>query len=100
MVAALDSAAATRAVSLLSAPPATEKYGAIKRSITGAYELSECERASALINLQGLGDSMLSLIGGHTPCFLFLHLFMQQLPDYVGAPLSMSGIKDYTVLSK
>ena len=43
---------------------------------------------------------MLSLLSGHTPCFLFLHLFMQQLPDYVHAPLSMSGIKDYRALSQ
>ena len=77
MVAALDSATVTRAVSLLSSPPATDKYLAIKRFLTGAYELSECERTSALVNLHGLGestpselmDSMLSLIGGHTPCF-------------------------------
>ena len=40
-------------------------------------------------------DFMLSLLGGHIPCFLFLHVFMQQLPDYVRTPLSMSGIKDY-----
>ena len=73
MVAALDSATATRAVSLLSAPPATGKYVAIKIFLTGAYELS---------------------------CFLFLHLFMQQLPDYVLAPLSMSGINDYRALSQ
>ena len=103
VVSALDSATATRAVSLLSAPPATGKYTAIKRFLTGAYEPSACERASALVNLQGLSystsselmDSMLSLLGGHIPCCLFLHLFIQQLPDYVCSPLSMAGIKDY-----
>ena len=108
MVATLDSATATRAVSLLSAPPATGKYVDIKRFLTDACELSECERASAFVNLQGLGhytpselmDPMLSLLGGHIPCFLFLHLFMQQLPDYVRAPLYMSGIKDYRALSQ
>ena len=108
VVSSLDSATDTRAVFLLSAPPATGKYIAIKRFLTGAYALSECERASALVNLQGLGDStpselvdsMLSLLCGHTPYFLFFHLFMQQLPDYVRAPLSMYGIKDYRALSQ
>ena len=64
-------------MSLISAPPATAKYVAIKIFLTGAYKLSECERASALVNLEGLGDStpselmdsMLSLLGGHTSCF-------------------------------
>ena len=77
VVSALDSATAKRAVSLLSAQPATGKYVAIKRFLTGAYQLSEREPASALVNLQGQSDStpselmgsMLSLLGGHTPCF-------------------------------
>ncbi len=108
VVSALDNATATRAVSLLSAPPAQHKYSAIKTFLTGAYELSECERAAALFNLHGLGDSnpselmdsMLALLGPHTPCFLFLHLFLQQLPEYVRGPLSVSGIKDYRALAQ
>ena len=59
----------------------TTSYGEIYRYqtfLTGAYELSECERVYALLNLQALGNStpselieyMISLLGGHTPCFL------------------------------
>ena len=85
-----------------------QQRGNIKRFLTGAYKLSECERASELVNHRGLGDStptelmnsMLSHLGGPTPCFLFLHQFMQQPPDYVRSPLSMSGIKDYRALSQ
>jgi len=103
VVSALDTATATRAVSLLSSPPDNNKYDAIKTFLTGAYELSESERASALLNLPGLGDSkpselmdsMLALLGAHTPCFLFRHLFLQQMPDYVRASLAASSIKDY-----
>ena len=29
--------------------------------------------------------------GTHNPCFLFKHLFLQQLPDYVRAPLAASA---------
>ena len=88
---------------------ATGKYVAIKRFLAGAYErLSECDRASALVNLQGLGDSTPSELIDYMLCshrwshtvFWFLHLIMQQLPDYVRAPLSLSGIKDCRSLSQ
>ena len=63
---------------------------------------------SALFNLPGLGDSkpselmdsMLSLLGTHTPCFLFRHLFLQQLPDYVRVPLAPSSTDNYRALAQ
>ena len=108
MVAALDTSTATRTVSLLSSPPTTDKYSAIKTFLISAYDLSDSERASALFNLPGLGDSnpselmdsMLSLLGTHTPCFLFRHLFLQQLPDYVRAPLAPSSTDNYRALAQ
>ena len=42
---------------------------------------------------------MLALIGSHTPCVLFKYLFLQQLPEYVRAPLSCSIIIDYRDLA-
>ena len=57
VVTTLYSATDTWAVSLIFAPPATGKYVAIKCFLTGTYDLSECEGASALVNLQGLDDS-------------------------------------------
>ena len=108
VVAALDTSTATRTVSLLSSPPTTDKYSAIKTFLISAYDLSDSERASALFNLPGLGDSkpselmdsMLSLLGTHTPCFLFRHLFLQQLPDYVRAPLAPSSTDNYRALAQ
>ena len=85
IVSALDSATATRAVSILSQPPITGKYANIKKFLTSAYELSDYERASSLFNIRGLGDlkpselmdNMLALIGSNTPCVLFKYLFLQ-----------------------
>ena len=108
VVASLDNSTAQRALSILASPPATEKYQAIKLFLTSAYELPDYERAAALFNMSGLGDykpsqlmdNMLALLGEHKPCFLFKHLFLQQLPDYVRAPLATSTIADYRQLAQ
>lgn len=108
VVASLDAATATRAVPILTAPPATDKYNAIKTFLTTSFELSEDERAAALCNLPGLGDykpselldNMLNLLGDHTPCFLFKHLFLRQLPDYVRSPLATSSQTNYRLLAQ
>ncbi|GFO10354.1 retrovirus-related pol polyprotein [Plakobranchus ocellatus] len=47
-----------------------------------------------------LMDNMLSLLGQHQPCFLFKKIFLQQLPDYVRTPLSVSAISDYRTLAR
>ena len=96
VVASLDSATATRALSVIAQPPQANKYVCLKTFLTSAFGLSEEERASALLGLRGLGDrkpselmdSMLSLLGDHKPCFLFKHIFMQQLPDHVRVGLT------------
>ena len=98
VVASLDSETANRALSLLTAPPDTNKYQKLKDFLISAFKLSESERATALFSLNGLGDSkpselmdkMLALISPHEPCFLFRYLFMQQLPDFVRVPLASS----------
>ena len=79
VVASLDTTTATRALSIITNPPTTNKYPVIKSFLTSAFGLSEEERGSALLGLRGLGDSkpselmdkMLSLLGEHKPCFLF-----------------------------
>ncbi|GFS05633.1 Gag pol protein, partial [Elysia marginata] len=75
VVAALDTTTANRALSVLTSPPSTDKYNAIKSFLTSAYGLTDGERATALLNMRGLGDSkpselmdnMLSLLGQHQP---------------------------------
>ncbi|GFO29449.1 retrovirus-related pol polyprotein [Plakobranchus ocellatus] len=108
VVAALDTNTANRALSVLTSPPTTDKYKTIKTFFTTAYGLTDCERATALLNLKGLGDSkpselmdnMLSLLGQHQPCFIFKQIFIQQLPEHVRTPLSVSDVSDYRTLAR
>ena len=108
VVAALDTTAATRALAVLQSPPTTGKYEHIKKYLISAFGLTDSERAAALFKVNGLGDSksselmdnMLSLLGNHNPCFLFKHLFMQQLPEYVRTPLSSSSETDCRKLAQ
>ncbi|GFN87764.1 Pol polyprotein [Plakobranchus ocellatus] len=86
VVASLDTDTAKRALPIITAPPLTEKYKAIKDFLTSAYGLSDEERVTALLSMNGLGDNkpselmdnMLSLLGQHQPCFLFKQIFVQQ----------------------
>ena len=102
VVSALGNATASRVVSLLKHPPAREKYAALKAHLLKTFELSDTERASRLFSLQGLGDSkpselmdrMLDLLGEHEPDFLFVQLFLRQLPSQVRAALASTTIVD------
>lgn len=108
VVSALDTNTATRALSILSAPPPHEKYQSIKTFLLSAYGLTDSERASTLLNLCGLGDAkpselmdnMLSILGEHKPCFLFKELFLRQLPEHVRTPLAVSHTTDYRTLAQ
>lgn len=102
VVSALGSSTASRVVSLLKRPPAERKYDTLKEHLLKTFELSDAERASRLFSLHGLGDSkpselmdrMLDLLGEHKPDFLFLHLFLRQLPTQVRAALANTAITD------
>lgn len=102
VVAVLDTETANRALSILTAPPADNKYGTLKNFLLSAFDKTEEERASLLFNLTGLGDNkpselmdkMLALLGDHEPCFLFRHIFLTQLPDFVRTSLANSKNKN------
>ena len=106
VVSSLDTNTATRALSIITSPPPSDKYSTIKSFLTSAYGLTDGERALALLNIRGLGDSkpselmdnMLSLLGQHRPCFLFRQIFLQQLPEHVRTPLAVSDTSDYHAL--
>ena len=108
VVSALGSSTASRVVSLLKYPPATDKYAALKAHLLKTFELSDAERASRLFSLQGLGDSkpselmgrMLDLLGEHSPHFLFTQLFLRQLPSQVRAALANTTITDCRELAE
>ncbi len=108
VVSALDQATAKRIIDLLSAPPANDKYNALKTRLTDTYSLSEFERGSQLLHLPDLGDSkpsqlmdnMLALLGTHAPCFLFRSLFLERLPEDIRSVLVHSREQDCRQLAK
>ncbi|CAI5669902.1 unnamed protein product [Oreochromis niloticus] len=98
-------------MTLLRDPPAQGKYAALKELLLRRYALSDAERAEQLLNLSGLGggtalelmENMLSLLGPDDGGFLFVHLFLRQLPAAVRAVLANSPLlpaKDYRSLAE
>ena len=55
VVASLDSATASRAISILQNPPPDKKYNAIRDFLCSAFGLSEYERADALLTIAANG---------------------------------------------
>lgn len=106
VVAALDSSSTRRVMGLLRDPPLANKYGSLKDQLLRLYQLSDTERAERLLSLNGLGDSkptelmenMLALLGSGDTSFLFIQLFLRQLPPSVRTALASSPLvrtKDY-----
>jgi len=88
IVSALDHATARRLLDLLQNPPAVDKYATLKARLVSTFSLTRQQRAAALFDMpvasdrkpSEILDHMLELLGGHTPCLLFEHLFRSQLP--------------------
>ena len=107
VVAALDQNTAKRVVPVLENPPDDNKYGTLKDILINTFGLSDNERASQLLHLPGLGDakpselmdSMLALLGKHTPCFLFRQLFVEQMPDDIKSHLALIDVDNYRTLA-
>lgn len=111
VVAALDAQTTRRAMCVLRDPPADGKYAAIKALLLRLYQLSDAERADRLLSLNGLGDgkpselmeNMLALLGSGDASFLFVQLFLRQLPPPVRTALASSprvATKDYRGLAE
>ena len=111
VVAALDAATTRRMMGFLRDPPADGKYSALKAQLLRVFQLSEEERAERLLSLNGLGDSkatelmenMLALLGSGDASFLFVQLFLRQLPTPVRTALANSPLvrtKDYRGLAE
>lgn len=89
VVAALDQQTARRIRDTIRSATEGERYTALKKRLLDTYGLNESERANRLLNLRGLGDKkpselmdeMLALAEGHSTCFLFKQLFINQLPE-------------------
>ncbi len=91
VVSVFNASTAARALSLIQNPPDTDKYGALKGLLLGAFTLTETACARQLLDLPELGearpsehmDHMLALLGTHSSDFLFRELFLRQLPEQV-----------------
>ena len=100
VLSALDQDTATRLLDLISAPPSTDKYKALKERLV--------ERASRLLHTRPLGDSkpsvlmdeMLALLGDHPPCMLFEQLFLERLPEDIRVQLVDTKIEDHRELAR
>ena len=107
VVSALSSSTAVRVESLIVSPPRANKYDAIKTHLLKTFQPSDAERADRLFSLQGLGDSkpselmdkMLNMMGPNKPDFLFIHLFLRQLPSQVRAALANTKTTDCRALA-
>ncbi len=108
VVAALDQQTATRLLDLISHPPDTDKYKALKDRLIDTFGLSRRERASRLLHFRPLGDSkpsqlmdeMLGLLGDHPPCLLFEQLFLERLPEDIRIQLVDLKLDDHRQLAK
>lgn len=92
----LDSETSRKVHAILSNPPNSEKYDAIKAALLSAYELSQFQKDTALLQLNGLGDRRPSELLQHMrslntdPETLFRCLFLHQLPTHVRRILAQS----------
>ena len=96
----LDSTTAEYAMDIIQDPPNEDAYGALKSRLTGAYAISDDEKAERLLNMNGLGDktpsqclsNMLLLVpDGQEPGFVVRRLFLRQLPVEVRTQLAQSS---------
>ena len=100
IVSMLDSKAAEFAMDIIENPPAEDPYKVLKARLTGAYSISDDEKAERLLDMNGLGDktpsqcmsSMLMLVPeGQDPGFLFRKIFLRQLPTEVQTHLAQTS---------
>ena len=107
IVSALDQDTATRVIDMLLAPPAEDKYDALKTRLLTTFSLSDAQRAAQLLDMPGLGDDkpsqlmdkMLALLGDHTPCFLFREIFLRRLPVDIRAHIVNSTVTDFRAMA-
>ena len=100
VVTMLDSKTAEQAMDIIESPPAADPYTALKNRLTKVYSLSDSEKASRILDMNGLGDrtpsqclaSMLQLVpAGQEPGFLFREVFLRQLPPDVRTQLAQTA---------
>ncbi len=102
----LDSSTSRRVQAVLEDPPATGKYEAIKSALLAAFEATQFQKDSVLLNLNGLGDRRPSELLQYMrslnsdPKTLFRTLFLLQLPPEVRRILSQSDDTDLDSMAR
>jgi len=108
VVASFDQGTATRLTDIIENPPVTDKYNSLKKKVLEIFCLSECERATRMLQLSGLGDrrpselmeEMLQLHGNNPYCYLFKAIFLHQLPATLRIHLADMDFSEPRKLSK
>lgn len=94
----LTSATAAKVKDLIRQPHPETPYTALKTALLAKYELSDNERAAAILAITSLGDSrpsevmerILGLLGGKEGGILLRYHFLRILPDYIRNTLALS----------
>ena len=108
VVAALDQETATRVMDMLSTIPESTPYSKLKQRLLDTFDLSDYERASAILHMAPLGDQkpsqlmdrMLGLLGDKGADILFRQIFLEHLPEQVRSVLVHSKVTDNKQLAK
>ena len=100
VVSMLDSKSAEFAMDIIESPPPDDPYSTLKKRLTGAFAISDDEKAARLLEMDGLGDktpsqclsAMLMLVpDGQEPGFLFRKVFLRLLPEEVQTHLAQTS---------
>ena len=100
VVSMLDSKSAECAMDIIENPPPDDPYTTLKKRLTGAFAISDDEKATKLLEMDGLGDktpsqclsAMLMLVpDGQEPGFLFRKIFLRQLPEEIQTHLAQTS---------
>ena len=102
VVSALPPEVVSRIVDLVTAPPTTNKYDAIKQRLTRSYAKTPAERATKLLEIADLGgrsplallDEMRNLSRGENIEFLLRAIFLRALPEEVRRVVRNSATLD------
>ena len=84
------------------------KYTELKTKLTEEFDITDEERASSVLAMAGLGDrkpselamEIINLTEGKDLAFLLRHIYLQQLPENVRAPLAYRQDLSLTQLGK
>ena len=110
VLAALDQPTAERLLDLISAPPAKNKYPAIRKRLLDVFALSRRDRAVALLRMRDIGlgdkkpsaimDEILALVDDGKLCLLSEQIFLDLMPVDIRVLLAEDEFQDPRALAR